>query len=615
MCIFEEDTLTLKNKDLIRSVLLDHLTDDAVERGTVTVLSGPWGCGKTHLWQHEILSKLKDRGVVTLSLFGLESIAALKTQLMNKCLILKAQSLKKGKFKQTLSGGKNLLLEGFKKTLKGVDSVIGTNLLSWNIDPLQLVDEKLIVCLDDVERISSKVGLDEIFGLTNLLAEHKHCKVLLLMNEEAILEGEGSNAKTMAKYKERVIDQNLQVDTDINSSFDLFIEQYRNQTNIYNYLKAHKNLFIKPILNSEYGNLRTLKKCIDAVSEVLSSNEIELDPKLMPSFVALQIEAAEGKLKDPDFYNFNEMSLMISGKMFKKTKDQGGRQEEQRKFHQLYFGGSEGYLFVKEFYNRIKNGFFDLTSLKKEINPEVPQKDELTTALAVPQSRHWWYFSDEDYSEWVTTIEKYIFSDQAISTSQLVTAIVYLKNACDISGIELNQKTDEIIRERISKNASIGDESFSDERRIFLSQQKSIWEPYLDGYDEKAQIAATEAIIPDIISTIEREDLNSFLNLISQKPKGLQAAISEKSLSALLAVFKKNRMFFNDVVTFIVEELLTYRTTRIIPNIEKRLTQIREFVQSLFDQKGLDNSDRKRLSILLEKIPLVGIANPEAQQS
>ena len=161
----------------------------------------------------------------------------------------------------------------------------------------------------------------------------------------------------------------------------------------------------------------------------------------------------------------------------------------------------------------------------------------------------------------------------------------------------------------------MGDESFSNERRIFLSQQKSIWEPYFDGYDEKAQAAAIGAIIPDTVSAIESEDLNSLLNHISQKPKGLQSAVSEKSLSALFAVFKKNRMFFNDTVTFIVEELLAYRTTRIIPNIEERLIRIRELVQSLLDQKGLDSSDRNRLTILLKKMPLVGETNQEAQQS
>jgi len=426
------------------------------------------------------------------------------------------------------------------------------------------------------------------------------------MNEEAILQGEESNAKTMIKYKERVIDHNLQVDTDVNSSFDLFIEQYKNRTEIYDYFRAHKLFIVQPMLNSEYGNLRTLKKGIDAVAEVLSNTKIQLEPKLIPSFVALQIEAAEGKLKDPDFYNFNEMTLMIASKIIKQKKDHGGRQEEQREFHRLYFGNSEGYLFVKEFYNRIKYGFFDWISLKNEINPEVFQKDALTMALASPQSRHWWYFSDEEYSNWIKEIEKNIFSEQPIPTSQLVTAIVYLKHASEMCGINLNQETDKKIRERISKNALLGDESFSDGRRIFLSQQKSIWESYLNGYDEKAQTAAIDAIIPDILAAIENGNLNVFLELISGRPKGLQSAVSEKSLSALHEVFKKNRMFFNDAVTFLVEELLAYRASRIIHDVENKISRVRELVVNLVEDGELDKSDRHRLQMLLEKLPVVG---------
>ncbi len=596
----------MKNRDLIYSVLLERLTNGTVEQGTVTVLSGPWGCGKTYLWQHEILPQLKGRGVVTLSLFGLESIAALKTQLMNKCLILKAHSLGKGKIKEALSGGKNLLLEGFKKAIKGADSVIGTNLLSWNIDPLQLVDEKLIVCLDDVERISLKVGLDEIFGLTNLLAEHKHCKVLLLMNEEAILQGEESNAKTMTKYKERVIDHYLQVDTDINSSFDLFIKHHKNRTEIYNYLKSHKLFIIQPMLNSEYGNLRTLKKSIDAVAEILSNKIIQLEPKLLPSFVALQIEAAEGKLKDTNFYNFNEMALMIASKIGKQKKGQGGRQEEQREFHKLYFGNSEGYHFVNEFYNRINCGYFNWNALKEEINPEAPQVDALSVALSAPQSREWWYFSDEEYAKWINEIEEYIFSEQLIQTYQLVNSIVYLKHASERSGIDLKQETDNKIRERLSKNALLGDESFTHENRMFLSQQKDVWEPYCDGYDEIANATAIESSIPNIVEVIKKENLGLFLENIKQKPKGLIAVLSEESLSALSKVFEKNRMFFNDAVIFINEELLAYRTTQIIPKLEDKLSEIRNFVAKFLDREDLDNSDRLRLEMLLKKIPIVG---------
>ena len=64
----------------------------------------------------------------------------------------------------------------------------------------------------------------------------------------------------------------------------------------------------------------------------------------------------------------------------------------------------------------------------------------------------------------------------------------------------------------------------------------------------------------------------------------------------------------------VVEELLTYRTSTIIPNIEERLFSIREFVQSLLEDAKSDNSDRHRLRILLKKLPVVGETNNTAQQ-
>ncbi|MCK5345100.1 MAG: hypothetical protein KAR20_16940, partial [Candidatus Heimdallarchaeota archaeon] len=451
----------MKNKELIRSVLHERLTDNSLKHGTVSVLSGPWGCGKTYLWLNDILPLLSGKSAITLSLFGLESIAALKTQLMNQCLILKACSLGEGKLKRALSGSKNLLLEGFKKALKGVDSVIGTNLLSWNIDPLQLVDENLIVCFDDIERISSKIGLDEVFGLTNYLAEHKHCKVLLIMNEEALLKNDNPNAKTMLKYKERLVDYHLQVNTDLESAFDLFSNQYSKQTELYDYLINNKLLVLQSMLTSKCENLRTLKKIIEGIAEILHQEEIELEPKLIPSMVALQIESSEGKLYDPDFYNFNEMSLMIASKFNEQETGQGGISEKRKIFHKSYFGNSEGYYFIRAFYEQIKYGYFDWSELKKEINPESPPQDGFTLALAAPQSREWWYLSDEEYATWINQIEGYIFSNQLISTAKLITAAVYLKHAVDMSGMKLNPETDKRIRERLSNNALSGDESFN----------------------------------------------------------------------------------------------------------------------------------------------------------
>lgn len=595
----------MKNRDLIRSVVIQRLTDDADMGGKVILLSGPWGCGKTYLWQNEVFPKLSDKAVITVSLFGLESIASLKTQLMNKCLILKAQSLKSGKLRKAITGGKNLILEGFKHTLKGVDSVIGTNLLSWNIDPIQLVDDNLIICFDDVERISAKVGLDEILGLTNLLSEHKNCKVLLLMNEDASTLRDGENAKTLKNYKERVVDYNIKVDTDIHTSYDLFIEKYKNQKNIYEYFKSHKSVIIQPMLYSDYGNLRTLKKCVDAIAEILMKVHYVLEPKFIPSFVVFNIEAADGELKGPDFYNFNEVSLKIAYSLLDKTTDQDSHQLDKLRFLKKYFGNSDGYIFIKEFYNYVVNGYLDYESLEHDINPKYPLQDELSKLLEVSNSRDWLFFSDEEYSIWIKKIEPHVFSDQPMSTYQLVSVLIKLNQASEMSGSNFNKEIEHKIRERLEINALSGDETFSVEERIYFSQHRSIWEPYIKEYDKLFKSTKMNQNIMEIVSLIENENFDELIKFVHKKPEGLIAIISEKSMLTLSDIFRKNRMFFNDVFTFIVDELNAYRNSQIIANVDEKISYVRQFVSKMLTEEKLDNADRRRLKMLLDKFPVI----------
>ena len=538
----------MKNRELILTVLQERLMDKNKAEGTVTVLSGPWGCGKTYLWIHDLLPKLSEYKTVTISLFGLESIATLKTQLMNQCLLQRAKSLGKGKVKEAMTGGTPLLLEGVKMLAKGADSFFRTNLLSRNFDPMQLVEENLIVCFDDLERISAKVGLDEILGLANLLAEHKHCRVLLITNEEALLTNK-PNAETMRKYKERVVDYSLQVDADLESTFRLFLNQYADKAKTHAYLADNQPLILQAMLASKHGNLRTLKKCLQIIAEIVSVEEITLDPKLIPSIVALQIEEAEGNLRDPDFYNFNEMAQFTLSKLLKEKQDSGKQPNERLQFHGKYFGNSEGYQFVRAIYNSIKYGYFDWSALKNEINPEIPPKDSLTSALSAPQSREWWYLSDTEYEQWIKQIEQYLFSQIPITTAQLVTALVYLKYASDKCAALLRPETDSRIRERLEQNALSGDESFTGQNRTFLSEQKKIWGPYLEAYDEKAQTAVVKSQVATIVAAIKGENFESFLNSIVEKPEGILAAISEESLDALVS--RQSCNVVNNVIYFL----------------------------------------------------------------
>jgi len=597
----------LKNKESILKSLLDHLINDS-KKGTVSLLSGPWGCGKTYLWLHDVQPKLEEHSTITLSLFGLESVTALKTQLMNQCLFLKVKALKDGNMERALAGVWSILAETGKKVAKGVDSLMRTNLLSGNIDPMQFVDENLSICFDDVERISSKVGIDEVLGLSNYLAEHKHCRVLLIMDEDRLKD---ANSEKMMTYKERVIDCYLKVETDLESAFDLFINNYSDKGAIYTFLTSNKYLILQPMITAQCQNLRTLNKSIEAVAEIASFEEIRFDPALIPSLIAFQIEMSEGKLEPTDFYNFNVMSMMILSDLAgKKIEDP---RKDQKDFINKYFRTKHDYRFVRAFYNRIKYGYFERAELKCEIDPEPVPIDLLSSALSATQSDEWWYLSDKEYEKWIKQIENHLFSNDTISTAKLIRVLVYLKITSDRCGVPMRSETDERIRERLSNNASLGDESFSDEQSLFLSEAKTIWEPYLHGYDEKARAAVIASLTPTIVQSIHKQDLNNLSSQICQKPKVL-AAISEQSLQALQTIFSTNRLFFHRAVSLISDELLSYQRSNIIQNVDEEIARLRRFIQDLSSSGDAGKSDRLRLKMLIDKFPSSEQAFPESEK-
>lgn len=592
----------MKNREFVVDVLTERINKEASTRGAVCLLSGPWGCGKSYLWLNDILPRVNESSVITISLFGLDSIETLKKQLMNKCLVLKGQSIKKGKVKDALSGSGTLLQEGLKTVLKGADSFFGTNLLSWNLDPLQLVDDKLIVCLDDFERMSPKVDLEEVLGLINFLAEHKKCNVLIIMHEHALQERGNSYAETMTTYKERVVDCYLQVEANIETSFDLFTSQYESSGEVYSYLIASKEAIIQAMTIAKCTNLRTLKKALEVISEIILYGKVSLEHTLIPSLVAFQIEFAEGKFRTAEFYNFDEMTLLMKNLLGKEDQGKNTQREERLAFHKKYFGSSEGYKFIQGFHDRFKYGYFDWQGLKAEINPEKVEADPIDSALAETQSREWWYLSDEEYEKWVETIKDQICSDKEISTYKLIMALVYLVNASKMSGRHLAPDIEKHIRERIRQNALLGDESFSGPARIFLSEQRNIWEPYLEGYNEIAQFSATKSLVPEILECIRNEDIEALCSNVLRKPKGLIAAMSEDSLLELGHSFTKNRRFFHDVVSILVDELCSYRGSGIVEDLEKKLESMKKLIEELLGQSP-DNSAKNQLSTLLAKFP------------
>jgi hypothetical protein len=63
-----------------------------------------------------------------------------------------------------------------------------------------------IICIDDLERRGSGLSVKDVFGLISFLREQRGCKIVLLLNADA-LEGEGQ--AEFETYFERVVDARL----------------------------------------------------------------------------------------------------------------------------------------------------------------------------------------------------------------------------------------------------------------------------------------------------------------------------------------------------------------------------------------------------------------------
>src|SRR5258708_36963008 len=79
--------------------------------------------------------------------------------------------------------------------------------------------EGSVLCLDDLERISATFPLQDALGYANHLAEHRDCRVLVIMNEEHLAPRFGAEqAGLIGAYRERVVRSYLKLETTLSEA-------------------------------------------------------------------------------------------------------------------------------------------------------------------------------------------------------------------------------------------------------------------------------------------------------------------------------------------------------------------------------------------------------------
>lgn len=177
-------------------------------------LRGRWGVGKTHTWETLLTEAFKNNNAYPsryayVSLFGLESLGDVRRSLFENTVESAAFKTVKP-FEATTSSVSERLSHFASKwragagIIRGIPVIADYSGLAEKAGFLDVRDQ--IVCFDDLERMSEHLALKDVLGLISLLKEKKRCKVVLLLNSEAL---EGQDADDFKEQLEKIIDINL----------------------------------------------------------------------------------------------------------------------------------------------------------------------------------------------------------------------------------------------------------------------------------------------------------------------------------------------------------------------------------------------------------------------
>ena len=247
---------------------------DFINRNEITgalLLTGQWGCGKSYLIK-EIAKNLNDKkeaAIATVSLFGLDSVAAINTRVKEEYsgfmlgsfgkqarrISRKITSIAKDGLEvaDKATGG----LAGLSAASHGLSALMSYDVFSFTVNNTVGKDKtrKFVLVFDDLER--SNVDKKDLFGTINEYVENKQIKVIIIA-DEAKLEGE-----EYREYKEKLIARTIRMSTDYDSLIDEIIDSYCETSKDYkSFLKDNSDILKQVFAESQANNLRILKAAI-----------------------------------------------------------------------------------------------------------------------------------------------------------------------------------------------------------------------------------------------------------------------------------------------------------------------------------------------------------------
>jgi hypothetical protein len=210
-----------------------------------------------------------------------------------------------------------------------------------------------IVCIDDLERKGVHFSMTDVMGLISHLRDQKQCKIVLILNEDAL---EGDDKSDFERYNEKVIDISLEFAPDATDCVRIAVT---GQSQSQDWLRA-------ACVALGISNIRVIKKIERLVLQVAPLLK-EFDPKVLHQAVhSLTVLGWSVHSKDAPPIDFlrdrRGQTLFGLGEGEKMTDDEKGWNAQLDEFG--------GFTVMDEFdlvlLDGIERGFFDEAALAKQ---------------------------------------------------------------------------------------------------------------------------------------------------------------------------------------------------------------------------------------------------------
>ena len=372
---------------------------DATNTYKKIFINGDWGIGKSY-YTNEYISENSDN-IVYISLFGKSSFGAIENaitkELMNK--LNKIEKFKK-------------MAKHIAKGMSGSISLFGVSISTPEFNRKTLIEEfstmldekNLIIIIDDLERKSGNILMEDIMGMIEEFSMFEKIKIVVIGDEKNIA---ADDLEKWKKFKEKIIEKEYKITTFSYDSIESLVigrlEKYINKDLLKEFISSF-------LLKHSTNNLRTINKGINLFLEIvnncLSESYVEkVYLCILKNCMAVAIEYTEELYKP----NEDDKSSHDTSKLWLYSIDS----DIETRILSHYFNS----VFMNNKDSSILDYIIKLYS--SEVNEELIKdfNSVLKNYISLDDEKNIFYLSQEDIIEKVTQIYNKLIEDKYKFTS------------------------------------------------------------------------------------------------------------------------------------------------------------------------------------------------------